>query len=204
MKITDIKQQVKNPERYSIYVDGKFCFGLSEAGLLASGIRVGNEYTSSELDALKDTARRDKAYNQALGLIARRPRSVWEIETYLRRKEYDKGITEEVLQRLSSAGWLDDHDFARKWVDNRRLLKQTSKRRLQQELRAKRVSDEAIQGALSEDDTDERVVLADLAKRKYAQTRYQDQTKLMQYLLRQGFNYEDVKVVVQEIFSSQD
>lgn len=193
MKVTDIKQQVKNQERYSIYVDGKFSFGLSELALMNSGLRVGKELTTSELSDLKDTARSDKAYNQALGLIARRPRSEWEIREYLKRKDYDPELVDQLVARLYESNWLDDHKFAERWVENRRLLKSTSKRRLQQELKAKRVADEVIADVLAADETDEKQVLRELVARKRQQSRYQDDQKLMAYLMRQGYDYGDVK-----------
>lgn len=196
MKITDISAQVKTPGRYSIFIDGKFSFGLGESALLSSGIRIGLELSQTELDELRDTAKADKAYNQALGLLARRPRSEWEMQDYLKRKEYEPPFIEEIMQRLRKGGWLDDVDFARRWVANRRLLKSTSRRRLQQELRAKRVADTVITDVLAEDETDDRQVLEQLIAIKGKQSRYQDPQKLMAYLLRQGYNYGDVKEVL--------
>jgi regulatory protein len=196
MKVTDIKQQVKREGRYSIFIDGKFSFGLSELALMNSSLRIGKELTAAELDELKDTARHDKAYSQCLGLVARRPRSEWEIRDYLKRKEYDPEFIEQTVQRLQDGGWLNDLDFARRWVESRRLLKSTSKRRLQQELKAKRVADDTIQQVLSEDETDEKAMLAKLVARKRKQSRYQDDQKLMAYLMRQGYNYGDVKDVL--------
>lgn len=193
MKITDIKQQVKNQQRYSIYVDGKFNFGLGEMALMNSGLRVGKELSLAELEELKDTAKTDKAYNQALGLIARRARSEWEIREYLKRKEHDPEFIDQIVERLINSKWLNDLDFARRWVQNRRLLKSTSKRRLSQELKAKRVADEHIAVALEEDETDEQQVLRDLVARKRKQSRYQDSQKLMAYLMRQGYDYGSVK-----------
>ncbi|MCX6725611.1 MAG: RecX family transcriptional regulator, partial [Candidatus Saccharibacteria bacterium] len=68
-----------------------------------------------------------------------------------------------------------------------------SQRKLSLELRAKRVSDEIIRQVISEDETSEADVLADLISRKRKQSRYQDDLKLMQYLARQGYNYGDIK-----------
>ena len=198
MKITDIKQQVKSPERYSIFMDGKFSFGLSESALMASTLKVGKEITPGELAELKDTARSDKAYGQALGLIARRKRSEWEIRDYLKRKEYEPELIESLVERLYKSRWLDDAAFAQMWVENRRLLKSTSARRIAQELKAKRVSDDVIAHALAQDETDENDVLRDLVERKQKQTRYQDPQKLMAYLIRQGYNYADVKQAISD------
>lgn len=196
MKITDIKQQVKRPDRYSIYIDGKYSFPLGASELLNLRLHINQEYTRTELENLKQKSVLDKAFDQALNLIMRRPRSEWEILEYLKRKEYDSTMSGSVLDMLRERGYVDDADFARRWVDNRRLLKSTSKRRLQQELRAKRVSDDVITQVLADDETDEQQVLRDLIARKRQQTRYQDDIKLTQYLIRQGYNYQDIKAVI--------
>ncbi len=198
MRVTDIKQQVKRQDRYSIYVDDKYVFSLGEAELLNTGLRIGKEFTPEELEDLKQRAVLDKAYDRALNLIARRQRSQWELEDYLKRKDYDPDVVQIILNRLSESGYANDKTFAEAWVSNRRLLKATSKRRLQQELRQKRVADEIIKEILEEDKTDELEVLKDLIARKRKQTRYQDDLKLMQYLVRQGYNYGDIKTALQE------
>lgn len=196
MKITDIKQQVKRQDRYSIYVDGKYVFSFSENELLNLGLKIGQEFGEGELEELKKTAVEDKAYMRSLDLIMRRLRSVWEIRDYLKRKDYEPDVIEKTISRLSNAGYADDKKFAEAWVNNRRLLKATSKRKLQMELRQKRVPDSVVKQALAEDETDEREVLKELIAKKRKQTRYQDEQKLIAYLMRQGFNYDDVKAAM--------
>lgn len=193
MKITDIKQQVKRNDRYSIYGDGKYIFSLSENELLNLALKIGQEFSPQELEKLKDTAMLDKAYDRCLNLISRRRRSQWEVEQYLRGKGYEGELIEKILNMLSMKNYIDDSAFAEAWINNRRLLKNTSKRRLQQELRAKRVPDEVISQALENDEADELEVLKELIAKKRTQTRYQDKEKLMAYLIRQGYNYSDVK-----------
>lgn len=198
MKISHIKQQQKRADRYSVYVDQKYVFSLSESALLANSLFVGQELNEQELAALKDTSQRDKAYNQALGQIARRVRSEWEVRDYLKRKGYDPELIEEIIQRLYAIDLLNDAEFARMWIDNRRLLKGTSTRRLQMELRQKHIPDEVIQSSLANDSTDERAILGDLIARKRKIARFADDQKLIAYLLRQGFNYDDIKQVLRE------
>ena len=197
-KITDIRAQVKRVDRYSIYVDGKYAFPLGETELLHIGLRIGQEFTETELDDLKDRAVIDKGYDRALNLIMRRPRSEWELRDYLKRKEYSKEAVDQIINMLSKRGYVDDADFASRWVENRRLLKATSKRRLTQELKQKRVSGEIIQSVLEADETDEQQVLRELIERKRKQTKYKDDIKLMQYLVRQGYNYGDIKSVLSD------
>jgi regulatory protein len=193
MKITAIKQQVKRQDRYSIYGDGKYLFSFSESELLSSGIKIGQDLDESKLDELRNKAVLDKAYDRALNLISQRLRSEWEIRDYLKRKEYEEAVRDAVVERLCTRGYINDTNFAKRWVENRRLLKLTSKRRLSQELRQKRIEDEIIKQTLEADETDETEVLKDLIERKRKQTKYKDDLKLMQYLARQGFSYDNIK-----------
>ena len=198
MKITAIKQQVKRTDRYSIYIDGKYSFSLGANELLASGLRPDQELDEQELMQLTDTAKLDKAYDRTLNFIAIRRRSEWEIRTYLKRKGYEPECIDQVCTRLQKHGYIDDAVFARAWVSNRRLLKAISKRRLQQELRAKHIDTDTIDTVLAEDEADEREVLRELVARKRQQSRYQDNLKLMQYLSRQGYSYDDIKSILEE------
>lgn len=193
MQITKIEAQVKTKGRYSIFVDEQFAFGLSELGLLNSGLRVGQELSRTELDEFKAAADADKLYERALDLILRRPRSEWEIRDYLKRKKADEATIADIVGRLGTKGFIDDESFARRWVESRRLLKPISRRKLELELRQKRVSGQVINRVLAADEADEyEILMQDIAKRR-RQSRYQDETKLMQYLARQGYAYEDIK-----------
>lgn len=193
MKITAIKQQIKRADRYSIYIDGKYLFSFSEPELLNLSLKVGQEFTAKELDKLKNSAASDKGYDRALNLISHRPRSEWELQDYLCRKDYDQAVISGILNRLKKAGYIDDLDFAQRWMVNRRLLRSISKRRLQQELRQKRVNAEIIEQVLNADEGDEAEILKELIAKKRTQSRYQDQQKLIQFLSRQGFSYSTIK-----------
>lgn len=196
MKITDIKQQVKKVDRYSIYIDEKYSFSLSANELLNQHLSIGKEFDKSQYNELQQKALEDKAYMRALDLLARRPRSIWEMEQYLERKSYNNNIIKKILNKMSKRGLLDDKKFAKSWVADRRNLKNVSKRRLSQELQQKRISSQIITEVLAQDQTDEQEVLKTVIEKKRSQNRYKDNKKLMQYLLRQGFSYNDVVSVV--------
>jgi regulatory protein len=196
MKITAIKQQLAQQGRYSVYVAGKYSFSLSDTALLESKLVNGQEVDEAQIRVFKQLSADDKVYSQALRYAVMRPRSIWEMESYLNRKKIDSLLSQNILSKLSNNRLLDDETFARAWVANRRLLKPVSRRRLIQELRQKRVADETIGQVLAEDDTDERTTLRLLITRKRKQSKYQDDLKLMQYLARQGFNYDDIKTAL--------
>lgn len=199
MKVTGIKQQEKLKGRYSIFVDEKYAFSLSDTALLDTKLYVGQDLTEQELKEYKELSADDKIYNLVLRYLAIRPRSKWEIETYLARKHSPPPLQEKILNKLSINSLINDKAFAESWVANRRLLKPMSVRRLQLELKQKRISEEIIQQVLAADETDEKAVLKELITRKRKQSKYQDNEKLMAYLSRQGFNYGDIKDVFAEI-----
>jgi regulatory protein len=199
MKITKIIQQVKSKDRYSIFVDNVYGFSLSEAALLESKLARGQELSTTDLKTWKHQSVEDKVSVNALRYAAMRLRSKWEMEMYLQRKEVSPALNEKILNKLIKINILNDLAFARSWIANRRLLRPTSKRKLQQELRAKRVSDEIIEKVFSEDETTEIEVLNELIAKKRRLPKYKsDNLKLMQYLARQGFNYGDIKNVLED------
>jgi regulatory protein len=198
MKITKISAQVKQVGRYSVFVDEKYAFSLSDTALLESKLVPGQELTKEELETWKQASQDDKVLGRALQYAMIRPRSRWEMESYLQRKKAAPALVDLILNKLSNLRMLDDHEFAHSWVANRRLLRPTSKRKLQQELRAKRVDSGIIEQVLTEDETDEHDVLRALVAKKRQQTKYKsDDLKLMQYLARQGFGYGDIKTALE-------
>src|SRR5581483_1996103 len=194
MKITNIKAQVKTAGRYSIFVDGKYVFSLSDVALLKQQLRIGQELSKEQIATLKQLSSDDKLYGATLRYLGIRSRSVWEVHTYLQRKKAPPALVDSILNKLRAEEYINDLSFAQAWVSNRRLLRPTSKRKLQQELRPKHVADEIIGQVLASNEGDERQLLRELAHKKRA--RYADTVKLMHYLVRQGFSYEDVKAVI--------
>jgi regulatory protein len=191
MKVTNIKRQVKRADRYAIFIDGKYVASLGESELLSSGLAIGDELSAQQVKDLKGRAVIDKALDNTMRFVAIRPRSQWEIESYLKRKKVDGTVAKEILNKLSNSGFIDDESFARTWVNNRRLLKLTSKRKLIQELRVKRIDQTIIDKVLSEDEVTDIATLQQLIAKKRGQ--YKDDLKFMQYLARQGYSYQDVK-----------
>jgi len=193
MVITDIRQQERLKNRYSVYVDGKYAFSLSDTALLDAKLTVGLEMTGEELKSYKQLSVDDKVYSNALRYAAMRLRSRWELESYLQRKQASPALAEQILNKLTNLGMINDLAFAQAWVENRHLLRPTSKRKLQQELRAKRIAPDIISQVLQADDVSDQESLVALVARKRRQTKYRDDLKLMQYLARQGYGYEDIK-----------
>lgn len=197
MKITAIKAQIRNPERVSIYIDDKYSFSLTQSQLLEHKIHSGLELGEEELAKLKYASDYGKTLERVMNYIMIRPRSVREVRDYLWRKKVESELADTVVQYLENRAYLNDANFAKSWVRARQLTKPVSKRRLVAELRQKGVVGEYIERAFVQEAYDEHDALRQIIAKKRKQIRYQDNTKLMQYLARQGFSYEVIKEALQ-------
>ena len=210
MKITALKAQVRDTNRVNVFVDGTYRFSLDITQVAELGIRTGKEYTEEQLVELENESQFGKVYTRALEYIFTRPRSQREMRNYLYRKTRDtptktggmrKGVsvelTERVFDRLVDKKYLDDEKFARFWIENRNMRKGTSIRKLQSELAAKGVERAIVERMLSQgvrsDSEEIQKIIAKKAKR------YNDEQKLIAYLVRQGFSFDDVKGALRAI-----
>lgn len=204
MKITAIGIQARDKNRVNISVDGKYKFSLDVFQLGDLGIKVGNEYTDEELTALETESQFGKVYARALEYCLMRSHSAKEVRDYLYRKtrplrtkagELRPGVSPEVttrvFDRLLEKDYINDTRFARYWIENRSLTKGASKRKLKAELRSKGVEQSTIEQLLSETErSDENELQKVIAKKR---SKYPDDQKLMAYLARLGFSYDDIK-----------
>jgi regulatory protein len=204
VKVTGITAQTKNNNRVNVMVDGAYRFSLDVFQVSDLGIRIGKEYTEDELTELESESQFGKLYGRALEYCLMRPHSAKEVRDYLYRKTRDtrtktggikKGVpvevTERVYGRLVEKGYIDDEKFARFWIENRNMTKGTSQRKLTAELRSKGVQASLIGRLLESSERSDEDELQKIIAKKRA--RYPDDQKLMQYLARQGFSYDDIK-----------
>jgi regulatory protein len=198
MKITAIKAQIKNVERVSIYIDGKYSFSLTQSQLLDLKLFNGKEVGEQELEELKQASDYGKLLERTMNYVMIRPRSIREVRDYLWRKKADPEMSQRIIDRLESRKYLNDESFAQSWVRARQLTKPVSKRRLTAELIQKGVASDIIERAVSGGDYNETDALHEIIAKKRKQSRYQDEQKLMQYLARQGFTYDAIKSALNE------
>lgn len=214
MKITGLSQQQRDPNRVNVLVDDKYRFSLDISQIGDLGIKVGNEYGEKDLAALETESQFGKLYAQALEYSLMRPHSGREMRDYLYRKTLNKRykskktgeikervgiskiITERVYDRLIEKGHIDDEKFARYWIDNRNLRKGASKRKLQAELQSKGVDRAIVEKYLDESERNDSDELRKIIVKKRG--RYEDEQKLIAYLARQGFTYDDIKSALEE------
>lgn len=193
MKITSIKQQVRNLERVSIFVDGKYSFSLSLSELVEQKLKNNAELDEGEVKRLKKLSTDGKLKARALEWLLNRPHSTREFKDYMYRKKAEPQLIENLIKEFSKRGYLDDAKFAA-WFVELQVRRSKSNRAVAAELYKKGVDREVASEALGGGEESEQERLKTLIAKKSQLSRYQkDPIKLKQYLMRQGFSYDLIK-----------
>ena len=207
--ITDIKQAVKNPNRANIFVNGKYRFSLDIFQLTQLNVKIGAKFSEDEILNLEQQSEFGKLYALGLNYCLMRPHSEKEIRDYLWKKTLNrklrnkktgefyekKGVSkvsaEQALQRLIEKGYVDDFKFAKFWIENRNQRNGRSIKKLTSELFSKGVSDEIIEQILASSKRNDSEEIQKIITKKAK--KYADEKKLVAYLARQGFSYDEIK-----------
>lgn len=197
MVITAIRYQQKNPERVSVFIDGKYGFSLTVDQLLAEKLVKNQEIQTTELDKFKKMSSDGKLRSRALEWLMRRPHSEKEVRDYLYKKKAEKDVTESLIAEFKERKYIDDVVFAR-WFAENRIRKQKSTKAIAYELRTKGISPQTIQSIVTSqtNTSNDEEALHILVNKLRKRDRYKDDNKLIRYLLSKGFVYEDIKRVL--------
>ncbi len=195
MIITKISPAVKTPGRYNVFVDGQFSFSLDETQLVSLGFKKDDEIDQAKLTTLKNESDFGKNYIRAVDLISRRLRSEKELRDYAWRKQWTPDNTDRVIGRLRDRGYLNDERFAEGFVRSRANTRNFSAKRMKVELQKKGIKPEIIATVMAaSNDYNESTALNTLIIKK--RNKYDDERKLIAYLARQGFRYDDIKTAL--------
>jgi len=141
----------------------------------------------------KNTGPLQKARNYAFLLLKFRLRSEEEIRQRLRKKKFDSLVIEETLSFLKAKGFIDDHYFAKAWVESR-IKKPLGIRRLKVELKMKGIDNAIIDSCINaiRENYSEEDIIGQLVKERLKKVNGIDPQKakarIYAYLLRRGFS----------------
>ncbi|MBN1573562.1 MAG: regulatory protein RecX [Deltaproteobacteria bacterium] len=103
-------------------------------------------------------AEEERVLDSALKSLGRRPHSVYELKIKLLKKGMDEGAVINVLHRLQEDKYLDDVDFAERFLEYGLVRKSWGKMKIRAELQKRGVSREIVDGALESPDVLEREI----------------------------------------------
>jgi regulatory protein len=128
----------------------------------------------------------------ALKYLKYRPRSRAEIRNYLQGKSFSDKTILLTIQRLESAGLIDDGEFARLWVENRRRFRPKGRFGLKVELKQKGIEDAIIDSALKTEDEEKNAWSAVQSKMMRWQQYDNEELKkkVVGFLRSRGFSFK--------------
>jgi regulatory protein len=203
-KVTAIEAQKRNPNRVNIYLDDQFAFGL--ARIVAAWLQVGQELSEEKVAALQEEDAREVALQKSLHFLSYRVRSIEEVRKNLEKHEIPKAAIQSTLEKLQNAGLLNDHEFARTWIENRNTFRPRGRRALRMELRQKGLPESVIETTL-EETTDEEALALTAARKQLRKLQGLDwmdfRKKMAGFLGRRGFPYEVVASATRQVWQEE-
>jgi len=202
MRITKIEVQQKRKDRYNIYIDDEFRFGLDEGTIARLGLYEKMEIDNDLIFKIENEEVFSKAMNSSFSFLKARVRSRKEIFDKLKTKDYSDKIIDDVLNRLEELDFVNDEKFAQSFVSDRMKLKPKGKKILNFELKNKGISDLIIEKVLSENMTEEKEeilisgLLEKLERKYFGYSEAEKKEKTIKYLLNKGFLWDNIKKVV--------
>ena len=163
----------------------------------------GKDISEKEFEKIKDESHEKYFYSRVLYFLGIRPRSRKEVHDYLYKKGCRSGIIKKIIGMLEKEDYIDDAKFCEWWVRQRLSGKFRGRKLIFFELKAKGIDISIIETALSESlsEKDEIKMALKLINRKFGSSlHFQEKSKAMSYLLRKGFNYDIVKIVMNKKF----
>lgn len=149
-----------------------------------------------------------KAYEYALNLLAARAYTVRNLRRKLEQKGFDKIESGDAVDRLMERGYLDDAKYATEFARQRLVSGGASVRRVEQQLAqrgiARDVAKSAAAAAAEEEGIDPVASMEKIAAKKAASMADLEplvsRRRLFAFLVRKGYDLDDVKRVVSRIF----
>lgn len=198
MTVTKIEPLSKT--RYKVYLDGQFAFTLYKGELSRYHIAEESVIEDDIYDSLRLIVIK-RAKLRAMHLLSDMGRTESQLRTKLKQGGYVEDAVEAAIRYVKSFGYINDMEYARSFIDSRKDRK--SKKELYAALLQKGVPAEIVEQVFEEADygeKDSRQAIEALMRKKSYNPETADvkeKQKMMGYLMRKGFSYQDVRNVLQ-------
>lgn len=196
-EITAITPQVKDKTRCNVYVDGRFCCGLTLEATIKNRLKVGAIVTEERLAEIQLESEKNTAFDKALTHISATRKTEKQVRTFLYGKGYLPAVVDYAVEKLRSYNFLNDGEYAEAYVES--VAKRKGGRLIRMELRGKGVADEEIDAALDTLDTETEIAAATAILQKYMRGKVCDKATLQKayrYLMGKGYDYETAKAAL--------
>ncbi len=203
-EITAITAQKKDKTRCNIYLDGRFCCGLTVETVVKNRLKVGQTIDGETLSQMQLDSEKNTAFDKALTHLSATRKTEKQIRQFLSRKGYLPNVQEFVVQKLKEYQFIDDSEYAGAYVES--SLKRKGSRLVRMELKQKGLADEEIDAAFSSVDEEQELATAKRILEKYMRGKALDKNtrqKAYRHLLSKGFDADTVKEAIDLLCEGQ-
>lgn len=193
-EITAITPQIKDKRRCNIYIDGRFCCGLTLEATVKNRLKVGQIITPERLSEIQLDSEKNTAFDKALTHLSATQKTEKQVRTFLEEKGYLPAVVEYVMDKLRSYNFLNDGQYAESYVEC--VSKRKGSKLIRMELKKKGVADEAIDTAIEGLSPEREQETATAILEKYMRGKTCDKPTLQKayrYLMGKGYDYEVIK-----------
>ncbi|MFN0148918.1 MAG: regulatory protein RecX [Dehalococcoidia bacterium] len=188
--IVEIRGTAKGRMRLIRLSDGRELL-VSDESCVRSGAQTGAVFTEGLFEAIEDAEQRVNTHEAALRLLSHRARSENEMRTRLRMRGFPPEAVDDEVVRLREAGLLDDGQFARAWVEDRKRTAPRGRKMLRYELLGRGIAPSAVDEAT--DGIDDQMTALNLARGRARGSALADYDTFMAkvggFLRRRGFDW---------------
>ncbi len=197
-QITEIKVAKGKKSRRHIYIDNNFACTLDEFTVFKFRLHEGQEITVSELEQITNESETGTAFELAVNLISKNPKTRKQIWEYLRGKGYLPKVCNSAIEKLIEYRYINDELYAKTYVET--YCGKYGKTKMKSMLFNKGISPQIIASALvelpSQDDT-----ILDFACKYMKNKEHNNQNfaKLCRFLAGKGFEWDEIRSAVDKI-----
>lgn len=142
----------------------------------------------------------EKAYNYAIKYL-KNIKTKKDVYDYLIRKGFSDEETSEVCDYIEEVGLVDDDLYVKFFVEDSFRIKNKGARKIVYELKQRGIDDDKIEEAIEEASDMEYEALKEAYERKLEATKsetdpYKRKNKIIRFLISKGFDYSDIKDIV--------
>ena len=197
-KILSIKRSTRYNDRIIVKLDDKSVFRIPEDAFVLNPLHVGETVTLDEIEDYDVKMRLQEAKDSAFKLLSFRMRSIAEMRKRLKEKSFSQIEIDHVIDKLTKLNYLNDVEFGKAFVKEKIKNKKIGPKAIKSELFPHQLSpdfvDELIESVYKKYKINDLITFHLKRKKikKNTQMNKSDLSRLNNYLLRKGFEWDNI------------
>ena len=197
-KILSIKRSTRYNDRIIVKLDDKSVFRVPEDAFVLNPLHVGETVTLDEIEDYDVKMRLQEAKDSAFKLLSFRMRSIAEMRKRLKEKSFSQIEIDHVIDKLTKLNYLNDVEFGKAFVKEKIKNKKIGPKAIKSELFPHQLSpdfvDELIESVYKKYKINDLITFHLKRKKikKNTQMNKSDLSRLNNYLLRKGFEWDNI------------